>query len=162
MFSELRYGYGRWFLYGLWFLLPVLLVVLFFGRFFWIVIPVLFIGLCLLPRFAFRNRWMPASQYDASYRGTPPTQPSASDILDQRYARGEIDALTYDQMRDRLSDTDTPRECCIPRGRCPRRVSRLYVGQSESELSGCDASLVSPRLNLQDLIGKKEERNENP
>jgi uncharacterized membrane protein len=110
MFSELRYGYGRWFLYGLWFLLPVLLVVLFFGRFFWIVIPVLFIGLCLLPRFAFRNRWMPASQYDASYRGTPPTQPSASDILDQRYARGEIDALTYEQMRERLSDTNIPRE----------------------------------------------------
>jgi len=103
MFSELRYGYG------LWFLLPVLLVVLFFGRFFWIVIPVLFIGLCLLPRFAFRNRWMPASQY-ASYRGTPPTQPSASDILDQRYARGEIDAATYEQMRERLSNADRPRE----------------------------------------------------
>ena len=103
MFSELRYGYGRWFL------LPVLLVVLFFGRFFWIVIPVLFIGLCLLPRFAFRNRWMPASQYDASYGGTL-TQPSASDILDRRYARGEIDAATYEQMRERLSDIDTPRE----------------------------------------------------
>jgi len=103
MFSELRYGYG------LWFLLPVLLVVLFFGRFFWIVIPVLFIGLCLLPRFAFRNRWMPASQY-ASYRGTPPAQPSASDILDQRYARGEIDAATYEQMRERLSNADRPRE----------------------------------------------------
>src|SRR5258707_2129937 len=109
MFSELRYGYGRWFLYGLWFLLPVLLVVLFFGRFFWIVIPVLFIGLCLLPRFAFRNRWMPASQY-ASYRGTPLAQPSASDILDQRYARGEIDAATYEQMRERLSNADRPRE----------------------------------------------------
>ena len=103
MFSELRYGYG------LWFLLPVLLVVLFFGRFFWIVIPVLFIGLCLLPRFAFRNRWMPASQY-ASYRGTPPAHPSASDILDQRYARGEIDAATYEQMRERLSNADRPRE----------------------------------------------------
>ena len=103
MFLGLRYGYG------LWFLLPVLLVLLFFGKFFWIVIPVLFIGLCLLPRFGFRNRWMPASQY-ASYRGTPPTQPSASDMLDQRYARGEIDALTYEQMRERLSDTDTPRE----------------------------------------------------
>jgi putative membrane protein len=103
MFSELRYGYG------LWFLLPILLVVLFFGRFFWIVIPVLFIGLCLLQRFGFRNRWMPASQY-ASYRGTPPTQPSASDILDQRYARGEIDAATYEQMRERLSNADTPRE----------------------------------------------------
>jgi len=103
MFLGLRYGYG------LWFLLPVLLVLLFFGRFFWIVIPVLFIGLCLLPRFGFRNRWMPTSHYDASYRGTP-TQPSASDILDQRYARGEIDAATYEQMRERLSNADRPRE----------------------------------------------------
>ena len=103
MFLGLRYGYG------LWFLLPVLLVLLFFGKFFWIVIPVLFIGLCLLPWFAFRNRWMPASQY-ASYRGTPPTQPSASDILDRRYARGEIDAATYEQMRERLSNADRPRE----------------------------------------------------
>ncbi len=102
MFLGLRYGYG------LWFLLPILLVLLFFGKFFWIVIPVLFIGLCLLPRFGFRNRWMPASQY-ASYRGTP-TQPSASDILDQRYARGEIDAATYEQMRERLSNADRPRE----------------------------------------------------
>jgi putative membrane protein len=103
MFLGLRYGYG------LWFLLPILLVLLFFGKFFWIVIPVLFIGLCLLPRFAFRNRWMPASHYDAFYRGTP-TQPSASDILDQRYARGEIDAATYEQMRERLSNADRPRE----------------------------------------------------
>ena len=103
MFLGLRYGYG------LWFLLPVLLVLLFFGRFFWIVIPVLFIGLCLLPRFGFRNRWMPASQY-AHHHDTPPTQPSASDMLDQRYARGEIDAATYEQMRERLSNADRPRE----------------------------------------------------
>jgi uncharacterized membrane protein len=103
MFLGLRYGYG------LWFLLPVLLVLLFIGRFFWIVIPVLFIGLCLLPRFGFRNRWMPASQY-AYHHDTPPTQLSASDMLDQRYARGEIDAATYEQMRERLSNADRPME----------------------------------------------------
>lgn len=103
MFSGPRYGYG------LWFLLPVLLVILFFGKFFWIVIPLLFIGLCLLPRFGFRNRWMPA-YHSAYHRGTSPTQLSALDILDQRYARGEIDALTYEQMRERLSDADRPRE----------------------------------------------------
>jgi len=100
MFLGLRYGYG------LWFLLPVLLVLVLFGHFFWIVIPLLFIGLCLLPRFGFRHRGMPAYAYQP---GTP-AQPSALDILHQRYARGEIDALTYEQMRERLSNADRPRE----------------------------------------------------
>lgn len=103
MFLGLRYGYG------LWFLLPVLLALLIFGKFYWIMIPVLFIGLCLFPRFGFRSRWMAAS-HSASHRGTPPTQPSTLDILDQRYARGEIDALTYGQMRERFSHADRPRE----------------------------------------------------
>jgi putative membrane protein len=102
MFSGFRYGYG------LWFLLPVLLVVLLFGKFFWIVIPLLFIGLCLLPRFGFRNRWMPAA--DSAYQPATPAQLSALDILTQRYARGEIDAVTYEQMRERLSNADRPRE----------------------------------------------------
>ena len=102
MFLGLRYGYG------LWFLLPVLLVLLLFGKFFWIVIPLLFIGLCLLPRLGFRNRWMPA--YDYAYQPGTPTQPSALDFLHQRYARGEIDALTYEQMRERLSNADRPKE----------------------------------------------------
>jgi putative membrane protein len=103
MFLGLRYGYG------LWFLLPVLLILLLFGKLFWIVIPVLFIGWCLLPRLGFRNRWMPASQY-ASHSDTQPTELSALDILHQRYARGEIDTLTYDEMRERLSAADRPRE----------------------------------------------------
>ena len=102
MFSGLRYGYG------LWFLLPILLVLLLFGKFFWIVIPLLFIGLCLLPRLRFRNRWMPA--YNYAYQPGTSAQPSALDILNQRYARGEIDAVTYEQMRERLSNADRPRE----------------------------------------------------
>jgi uncharacterized membrane protein len=34
--------------------------------------------------------------------GTPPFEPSALEILRRRYARGEIDATTFDQMRERL------------------------------------------------------------
>lgn len=34
--------------------------------------------------------------------GTPINQLSAMEILRQRYARGEIDAATFDQMRERL------------------------------------------------------------
>jgi putative membrane protein len=35
-----------------------------------------------------------------------PTSPSALEILRQRYARGEIDTATYEQMRERLQVTE--------------------------------------------------------
>jgi putative membrane protein len=38
----------------------------------------------------------------------PPTGPSALEILSQRYARGEIDAATFEQMRERLETLSTP------------------------------------------------------
>jgi hypothetical protein len=40
--------------------------------------------------------------------GTPPSQPSAMEILRQRYARGEIDAATFENMRERLENTGSP------------------------------------------------------
>ena len=44
------------------------------------------------------------------HHGPPPPQPpSALQILQQRYSRGEIDATTFDQMRERLEASE-PRE----------------------------------------------------
>ena len=43
------------------------------------------------------------------YQSMPPTyQPSALEILQQRYARGEIDDATYQQMRERLEASIPP------------------------------------------------------
>ncbi len=92
----MMWGFGH----GLLFLLPLL----FLAKFFWIVILALLIGLAIR-RLSFRHRQMPFYHY-----GMPPVQPSALDILRQRYARGEIDAATFDQMRERLEATTGPRQ----------------------------------------------------
>jgi len=40
----------------------------------------------------------------------PPQGLSALEILRQRYARGEIDAVTFEQMRERLENTSGLRD----------------------------------------------------
>lgn len=42
------------------------------------------------------------------YTSTPATGPSALEILRQRYARGEIDTATFEQMRERLGASSPP------------------------------------------------------
>jgi putative membrane protein len=96
------WGFG----YGLWFLLPLL----FLGKFFWFIILLLLIG-SLVRWFSYRNRQVPYNHYyGLPHFGVPPVQPSALEILRQRYARGEIDAVTYEQMRERLEAASEPKQ----------------------------------------------------
>ena len=90
--------------FGLWLLLPLLL----FFKFFWILLVVLLIA-ALVRGFGRRNRWMAYTGRTPFYTpGTPPMQVSAMEILRQRYARGEINATTYEQMRERLEASSRP------------------------------------------------------
>ena len=42
------------------------------------------------------------------YTSAPPAGPSALEMLRQRYARGEIDTATFEQMRERLESSSPP------------------------------------------------------
>jgi putative membrane protein len=50
-------------------------------------------------------RWL-IRQNQADRSSRPPEDP-ALEVLRQRYARGEIDAATFEQMRERLEGTGT-------------------------------------------------------
>ena len=58
-------------------------------------------------------RWLSSSSKTSTPTPTmmhmPPSGPSAEEILRQRYARGEIDTATFEQMRERLQASNPSR-----------------------------------------------------
>jgi len=87
-----RYGYGLWVIMHL------------LGNVFWIALFVVLVWALV----RWLNRKTPSITW--YHPATPPASPSALEILRQRYARGEIDAVTFDQMRERLEATTTPNQ----------------------------------------------------
>jgi len=93
-----------WGFHGVWLLLPLL----FFGKIFWIVLLAILLGL-LIHRFSSRNVQRAFYRHAPFYHpGMPPAHASAMEILRHRYARGEIDAVTFEQMRERLESSREP------------------------------------------------------
>ncbi|MBA2678247.1 MAG: SHOCT domain-containing protein [Ktedonobacteraceae bacterium] len=84
------------------------------GTLFWIALFVLLIlGLIrLLTRNQGPNLFFRQGQFTVPQQPYRPYEPqqqlSAMEILRQRYARGEIDAVTFDQMRERMQATEQP------------------------------------------------------
>ena len=78
------------------------------GSLFWLIVLGLAIWLLV--------RWLTQSRYPTtpSAPGTPPPPPSAMEILRQRYARGEIDAATFENMRERLTAAGAREEPPVP------------------------------------------------
>jgi uncharacterized membrane protein len=94
--------------HGLWLLFPVI----FFSKFIGLVLLALLIGF-LVRRFTAGPRpvgaWGPV-QFPPAGRQAPTQQTSAMELLRQRYARGEIDNTTFEQMRERLEASYAPRQ----------------------------------------------------
>lgn len=80
--------------------------------------PLLWIGIIVLLCVSLRRMFGGRGRREHFYtHGGPPRppfhtpfEPDAMEILRRRYARGEIDATTFDQMRERLEGSAPPRE----------------------------------------------------
>jgi uncharacterized membrane protein len=78
---------------------------------FWPLFPLLWIGMIVFlcwgasRLFGWRDRHRPFY-----VPGEAAFEPNALEILRRRYARGEIDATTFEQMRERLESSGRPRD----------------------------------------------------
>jgi putative membrane protein len=80
------------------------------GMFLMMVVTTLWIALIVVLIWAL-IRWLnrKAAPSVPPNTSTPPSSPSALEILNQRYAHGEIDTATYEQMRERLEASSARR-----------------------------------------------------
>lgn len=84
---------------------------------FWPLFPLLWIGIIVLlgvsarRLFGWRGRREHYYTHGEAHYGPfhAPFEPDAMEILRRRYARGEIDGPTFDQMRERLEGSAPPR-----------------------------------------------------
>ena len=74
---------------------------------FWPLLPLFWIGIVALFCWG-AFRWFGWRDTRRSFDA--PFEPDALEILRRRYARGEIDATTFDQMRERLESSGRPRD----------------------------------------------------
>ena len=74
---------------------------------FWPLLPLFWIGIVALFCWG-ASRWF--GWRDRREPFYTPFEPDALEILRRRYARGEIDGTTFDQMRERLGHSGRPRE----------------------------------------------------
>ncbi|EFH81528.1 SHOCT domain-containing protein [Ktedonobacter racemifer] len=76
------------------------------GSGFWPVFPLLWIGIVAFFCWG-ASRWFGWRTKHRHFE--MPVEPNAMEILRRRYARGEIDGTTFDQMRERLESSAQPR-----------------------------------------------------
>jgi putative membrane protein len=77
------------------------MILMSFGMVLWIALLVVLVWAII--------RWIErkTTTQSSSVNSSPPNGPTALELLQQRYARGEIDTATYEQMRERLEATPT-------------------------------------------------------
>lgn len=78
---------------------------------FWPLFPLFWIGIIAFLCWSARRWYGWRDRRGPFYgQGEAPFEPNAMEILRRRYARGEIDGITFDQMRERLESSGRPRE----------------------------------------------------
>ena len=75
-----------------------------------------------------------------SHPDQPPVAPSSSEILRQRYARCESDAVTFEQMRERLEHGDRGRSSIASSFGTGSRMTRRVLAELDPVATPCGTS----------------------